>query len=413
MRRLALVEAFRVSESMSSSRGFSTLVQRLAKQHHKPPVQNITHGSSNFDKSALALGVFCVFPLSYGLLTFNPPRPSLTLRPLEHLARIRLSPEDSELVEALNTVNAHDLLLSGERSLALGVLEAFTRRPALCREAINAYGDRLWQWLLRELTSKTLSGDQSGVLLRCLLDVFAVLRPEERQVPDIKRIEGLVQSAAFEADPWGEEVRCLLLLKLLENKANAELARESRVLRDFLTVEEDYRPYNSLFTWRAKLYSSECTQFKHICRALVYPDEEHGQLSQPRKSPSLANKLLFRAWEVTIGISLMYTIVRYAASLESIASINLTALKTLVIKNAVGSVFLEGVYRVEDDLIDSGLTREFMPSLCMNLANGALCLAVIKSRLWLAGPFFVLRFVRDVYGDPFRAVGSSKAVANV
>ena len=393
----------------------SALAARIAAQALGAKSEPVVQAVGISMKQAL---LYCGVPLSViwlGLWAANDKWSSrLNFRWMAHLGPYLLprAVRDPQLEGALSLLATEPLLLSSERSLALGRIEAISNRRVALKHSISRLGFRVFTPVLADLAAAPVLGQKKTLehfeaTVRIAWDCLSAAPADVRDVsPEV--LEGIVTNNAdfWKCDPWGDEVRATLLLLLLENRRNAAMARNIPALVEYLRDDGSLVKYNSVYPYRQKLYGSETHDIKLKCLRLIGADEEIGE-KLDRLSPAIVNKLTARSIELLVASSVVYSILRTFAQSSSLSSINLLGFASRLRSTVAGGLIFEGLYRLEENLInaeayysnDSLMLSGSLSMLGFHILAGAY---ILRYGLWLAGPFIAMRVFRDPNTDPFR-----------
>jgi len=315
------------------------------------------------------------------------------------------------LRQALELLRDEPLLLSTERNECLSQIEAVSCRRAALRQAVKemGLGFRVFVPVIQDLVTaptlgQTRNFQQFEASVRIVWDVLSAAPPEERRVPT-EVLTALVTNVDdfWAGSPWGEEIRATLLHLLLECPENARAAPPAVV--EYLWSPGALVNYDSIYPYKQKLYGHETHDIKRKCLRLIGAANLPGE--EERVSPQLTNKLTARSVELLVTGCVLYSMLRMVAGAQSISALNYWEAMSKVRKVALGCLGLEGVYRIEEYVINSEAYFHEKPhmlatSLGMLALHTGLGVLVFRSGYWLVAPFFGLRLFRDPNTDAFR-----------
>jgi hypothetical protein len=304
------------------------------------------------------------------------------------------------------------LLLSGERSHAVAVIESVSMRKEVMQADVLPA-------VLSDLTSPPSPGtgktaDQFDALLRVTLDLLSSTRPDEREV-DLAVMERLTTSnpILWGNDPWNEEIKARVLFGLLECEQNARTVVGSQAVHAYLYSPGSLVECRSFHPYRKKLYGSETHDYKRACIDLIRKSTDMiGEWPRPdpmkRVSPNIHTKLTARSFEVMLGTAAMYSVVTYASRLSALSQIEFSTMGRLTRNTVLAVTGLELLYRGEEAIINSKPYNEnkatmYGLSLGMVCMHAALGTALYRLSFPVLGPFFMIRIFRDAYADAYRS----------
>jgi len=328
-----------------------------------------------------------------------------------------------ELGEANNDDDHHQLSLTeSEISQLLTDIEVITQRRQAVREIVQKYGFEIFLPVLKNLSFQNISGQSHFESnLRIVMDILSATRASDRQVP-ISVIEELVtrnnhcwDSKSNEEVERFPEYRALILLKLVQNESNANRAKQSGIIQEFVNQEwaKSYHVKFSSLPLIPFLY-----QFKTEKLGYEYADilwrikkcigrADEVEAIGGRISLKLEYKLDFQNFEKMIYLAICYSSLRY---IPLISEYSFPVLKHAVLgmmKSVLGAIILDMIYRAEEHVIQSKPYFDIKHPLiggsgmvCVNALVGGLVLRYLPFSF---APFLLMK-VRDSFTDSFRFI---------
>jgi hypothetical protein len=326
-------------------------------------------------------------------------------------------------LDELSEANDPHSLTESKISQLLTDIEVITQRRQAVREIVQEYGFEIFLPVFKNLSSQHISGQSHFESnLRVVMDILSATRASDRQVP-ISVIEELVtmnnhcwDSKSNEEIMRFPEYRALILLKLVQNESNANGAKQSGIIQEFVDQEMN-KSYHEKFSTLPLIpflyqFKTEKLGYEYadilwrINKCIGRAAEEVGP-SGRRISLKLEHKLDFQNLEKMIYLAICYSSLRY---IPLISEYSFPVLKHAVMgmmKSVVGAIILDIMYRAQEHVIQSKPYFDIEHPLiggsgmvCVNALVGGLVLRYLPFSF---APFFLMK-VRDSFTDSFRFI---------
>jgi hypothetical protein len=370
--------------------------------------------------------------VAFMLLTLLPSQSSesvLGWRVLAHLGPYKVPKifrSGTRWKSALVELDNSDLLES-EISQLLTDIEVITQRRQCVRRIVSEYGFEIFLPVFRNLsspppvncTSKGQSHFETN--LRVAMDVVSATRAKDRRVP-ISVIEDLIvhnlqlwECTGNEEVMRFREYRALLLLKLLQNEDNANDAAKSSIVCEFLKTElqsGEHIKFSTLplmpllYQFKTEKLGYEYSDIIYKCLKLLGLSSNEN--SPERKSLSLEHKIDFLNFEKLIYFTICYSSLRVIPLISEYSLSVLSKAANLMAKSVIGVAILEGLYRIEEHVIQSRPYFEkadqgegILPSALMVITHVLVGSQVLRKFPFCFAPFAVMK-IRDSFTDSFR-----------
>ena len=405
------------------SRSFSTISSRIASRINpvresavNPSARFVTkfEGFSNNQLVALVAVPSAVFFLGSFLL---PTNNVIGWRFVAHVAPYRLP----SLVEtglwrtSLVALSDPDLTCA-EISQLLANIEIVTQRKLAVRTISKEATDlNLFTPIFNQLNT-TSSQSNFETSLRIVMDVVSATPARNRKV-DSTVLESLwaPSTSWWTSDRDSDtmrfaEYRLLLILKLLQNEKNLQVAKKSSEFQFFLTQQNfQHIPFPSLpllpilYQFKTEKLGFETFDIVRKIRTMMGISSENLNF---RKSFSLAEKLDFINYEKLVYLTICYASIRILPMISEYTFPVLKSAAGVMAKAILGVTILDLWYRAEEHVIQSKMYWENHGTVlgpAVMVATHCAGLALILKRFpFCFAPFIVTKLVREAFADSYR-----------
>ena len=342
-----------------------------------------------------------------------------------HIPRLVESGEWRRSLETLGRAIELELLES-EIAQLLTDIEVVSQRRIAVRRIVKDYGGmKIFTPIFSNLASPPPPGtNRKGqshfeANLRVALDVVSATAAVDRELP-VDVIERILtnNSECWESDSNEEarrfrEYRCVLLLKLLQNDRNRMAAKQSRIIREFISKEQpaaSHQAYPALpFMPLLYQFKTEKLGFEHsdIVRKLesMLEIESGNENNIPRKSLKLEYKVDFLNFEKLAYLTICYASLRVVPMISEYSWQVVSRAMALVGRSVLGASLLETWYRGQEHVIQSApwydAKNKFVASGYMAVTNVVFGAIILRYFPFCGVPWLLMR-ARDSFSDSFR-----------
>lgn len=344
-----------------------------------------------------------------------------------HLPRLVEKEEWKSSLERLGKANELQLIES-EIAQLLSNIEVVTQRRIAVKKIVKKYGFSVFTPIFENLAApppvNTWRKSQSHfeANLRIAMDLVSATPARERHITNFTVIENLLTN---NKDVWESDIntdskrfreyRALILLKLLQNEQNLELAKKSQIVISFLNSElplSKHQPFPSLplipflHQFKTEKLGFEFLDVIKRIRILMELPVSDEDRKTARKSLTLQHKLDFSNFEKLVYLTICYASLRVVPLISEYSFKVLSRASHVIARSVIGAALLETFYRAEEHLIQSSPWYEssgLFASSAMVSTNILIGILVLKYFPFCGIPWAMIR-VKDSFSDTFRFI---------
>ena len=315
-------------------------------------------------------------------------------------------------------------LIESEIAQLLTDIEVVTQRRVAVRRIVKQEGFKIFLPVFENLAAPpppgTIRKSQSHfeANLRIAMDVVSATPAADREVP-ISVIESLIlhnqdswESVANDESKRFGEYRAVLLLKLLQNEKTRIEAKNSNVIKKFLTEAETrstHEPFPTLPLMPVLYqFKTEKLGYEHqdvIRKIQSMLEMQSSEISTQRKSMKLEYKIDFINFEKLVYLTICYSSLRVVPMISEYSWKVLSRAVSVVGRSVLGAAVLETWYRSQEHVIQSApwfdSDKKILTSACMSISNIMIGAVVLRFFPFCGVPWLLMR-ARDSFSDSYR-----------